>query len=244
MRLNYALCRWLTIFLFTTAFTAPVSADGDVVAFSPIPGPRDSSGCDATISFWELPMWIQIDFIMSMAAAYLAASKLLVPFIAGKLKRLLDNETRDQVYRSIRDNPGSTPSDIVRREGLNLGTVRYHIRQLQLTQKITALRLPKFVRLFQNSNTYSDREKRVIAALKREHSRALILYLAGNPGATNREIAARLTMTESGAHRYIKELLQAGIMSSRREGSYVKYYLEDDVGRIIRRAENPDPANA
>lgn len=196
----------------------------------------DSSGADGTITFWQLPLWIQLTQVTGIAAITAAALALILelwPLIAGKLKTPRDNEIRDQIYNHIKNNPGSTMADIARQEGLNLGTVRYHIGQLQSAHRITLIRSNKFVRLFQNSNTYSEREKTILSAMNRPTARALISYLHENPGTTNPQIAGYLQITDSGTHVQLKKLLRDDIVRSEPMGRFRRYYLKDDVRDLI-----------
>jgi len=199
------------------------------------PGPDDivdASGADGDITFWELPLWIQISIMSGILAGFLATIigiLKLGPLVLGKLKNLLENQTRAKIYDSVKKNPGSTMADITKREGLNLGTVRYHINQLKASQKITFIRSNKFLRIFQNSNTYNDREKMIISTLNRSSARSIVMYLDSHPGSNNTQIAENLKISESGIHVQLKKLLKEGIVTSRQEGRSQKYYLTDDV---------------
>jgi predicted transcriptional regulator len=198
----------------------------------------DDSGADGTITFWQLPMWIQVEQLTSIAAVTTAALVVLLklwPLLAAKLKTSRDNKIRDLVYDHIRKNPGSTVADIARKEGLNLGTVRYHVGQLQATHRINLVRSSKFVRIFQNSNTYSDREKAILSAMNRPTALAMIEYLHGHPGTSNPEIADHLKITDSGTHVQLKKLLRDGIVRTEAQGRFLKYYLKDDVKALIDR---------
>lgn len=195
-----------------------------------------SGGAEGTSTFWELPLSMQLAILPGLLTGFLIAIigiLKLGPLVLGKLKKLLENQTRDKIYDSVKKNPGSTMADITRRESLNLGTVRYHINQLQASHKITFVHSNKFLRIFQNSHTYSDREKTIISALNRPSARSILMYLDSNPGSVNTHIAEYLKISESGTHVQLKKLLKEGIISSSQEGRSQKYSLTDDVKEYL-----------
>ena len=203
------------------------------------PGPGDiveAGGADGNETFWELPLWIQISIMSGLLTGFLAALVGILkfgPLVLGKLKNLLENQIRAKIYDSVKNNPGSTMADITKREGLNIGTVRYHINQLQASHKITFIRSNKFLRIFQNSNTYSDREKIIISTMNRSSARAIVMYLDGHPGSNNTQIAENLKISDSGTHVQLKKLVKEGIIRSSLEGKSLRYFLMDDVKEHI-----------
>ncbi|WP_424358733.1 winged helix-turn-helix transcriptional regulator [Methanocella sp. MCL-LM] len=238
MRLKHALNTLIVILLFIVVFTLPASAGGDTIGFSPIPGPRDTSGADATITFWQVPLRIQIEqitWIAAVTATALAVVLKLWPIVLGKLKNRRDNEIRDQIYAHIRDNPGTTMADISRKEGLNLGTIRYHVSQLQSDHRITLVKSDKFVRLFRNSGAYTDREKAIISSISRPAALSIVTYLKETPGATIDEIAGHLQITSSGAYVQLKKLARDEVVRREPAGRLLKYYLNEDVRALIDR---------
>ena len=213
-------------------------ASGDTIGLSPLPGPIDTSGADATITFWQLPLWIQVEqitWIAAVTATALAVVLKLLPIVIGKLKNRRDNEIRDRIYAYIKDNPGSTMADIARQEALNLGTIRYHITQLQSDHRITLVKSDKFIRLFRNSGAYTDREKAIISSISRPAALSIVSYLKEAPGATIDEIAGHLQITSSGAYVQLKKLARDEVVHRAPAGRFLKYYLNEDVRALIDR---------
>lgn len=249
---KYLICICL---LFLLAFSFPaahaitynesdvIARDGDTVVIAAhdtvVFGPDDvvdRSGADGQVTFWQLPLLFQIMWVTGYVLAFFAAlagALAVLPFVQGKLKRAGENETRNLIYEFVKKNPGTTAADISRQEGINLGTVRYHLNQLQASHKIVLSRSDKFVRIFQNSHTYDEREKIVISALNRRAGNSILSYLLNNPGATNSQIADHLRISESGTHVQLKKLLRDEILRANPEGRSLKYFLRDDVKAII-----------
>ena len=217
-----------------------IARQGDYIIMKHAPPDAigDTSGADGTITFWQLPLWIQLTKVTEIAVITAAALALILklwPVVIGKLRTPRDNEIRDQIYRHIKNNPGTTMADIARKEDLNLGTVRYHVGQLQSAHRINLVRSDKFVRLFQNSGVYSEREKTVLSAINRPTAMALVSYLHDHPGTTGPEIAGYLQITDSGAYVQLKKLLRDQVIRAEPAGRFLRYYLREDVKALIDR---------
>jgi predicted transcriptional regulator len=190
-----------------------------------------------SVSFWELPLWIQLFYLSGAAASLLVAIKLL-PFAALKLKGKLTNQNRESIYRHIHDNPGCTVSDISKQQSMNVGSVRYHVDQLQDARRIVLVKIGKFKRLFRNSGAYDDREIAVIAALRVRTNRAILFLVRDRPGLSNKQIAEMLDIKESMAHTYLASLLKDDIIRYEKNGQQKMYYLESDVEGILVKVGN------
>ena len=184
------------------------------------------------VSFWALPLWVQISFLSGGFASLLVAVK-LAPLAFLKLKRKLANQNRESVYRQIDRNPGCTVSDISKREAMNVGSVRYHVDQLQDARRIVQGEVRQFRRLFRNSGAYDDREIAVISALQVRTNRAILFMILDSPGQLNKQIAEKLDIKESMAHTYLAGMLKDNIIRYEKNGQQKMYYLESDVEAIL-----------
>jgi predicted transcriptional regulator len=236
----------LVLIIFTT-----VSAHAQVIqqvgpytvtAGSPPPGSIvDDHGADGTVSFWQLPLWIQLSYLSGAAGALLVALK-FAPFALLKLKSKLENRNRETIYRYIKENPGCTVNDIARGESLNLGSVRYHVYRLELARKIRQFKAGKFLRIFRNNGAYDDREIEVISALNIRTNRAIVSLLGEAPGLSNKQIADRLKIKASLAHVYLSRLVKDRIIRFEKNEQRKMYYLESDVFGIMKKATGHSPA--
>jgi predicted transcriptional regulator len=234
---------WIAIFALVIFST--VSAQAQVIqqvgpytvsAYSPQPGDIvDDSGTDGQVSFWELPLWIQMMYLSGAIASLLVTLKLL-PFAFLKLKGAAGNQNRETVYRHIEENPGCTMHDIARGESINLGSVRYHVYRLELARKVRQVKAGKFIRFFRNNGAYSEREVEVISALNIRTNRAIVSLLGTDPGLSNKQIAERLKIKASLAHVYLSGLVRDRIIRFEKNEQRKQYYLESDVSGIIKKS--------
>jgi predicted transcriptional regulator len=226
--------RILILFLLLAEITSLAYAQYDI-GTTPLPNTTViEGGASKNVSFWELPLWIQIAFVTATVIALLGAFKLF-PIFIGKLKHLVENKRRNRIYAYIQSNPGSTVRDISRDEDINIGTVKYHVYQLDIAKRIVPKKIGKFLRLFQNSNIYSDKEQLVLSACKNETGKSILFYIKDNPGATNKQIADRFDIKESTAHWYMDSYIRECIVNFVKDGKLKKYYLEDDTVKIMQK---------
>ena len=67
----------------------------------------DSSGADATITFRELPLWIQIFYISGMLATIFGMFK-GIPLVLGRIEYFFGNQNRETIFEYVSKNPGCT----------------------------------------------------------------------------------------------------------------------------------------
>lgn len=225
------ICLLAMLIIFTSALAYADNGGYEVRPANP--GERaDYQGDTRSVTFWELPLWIQMTYLSGAIAALIVAIKLL-PFAFFKLKSKIANQNRESVYRQIDQNPGCTVSDISKREAMNVGSVRYHVDQLQDARRIVLVKIGKFRRLFRNSGAFDDREIVIISALQVRTKRAILFTVRDNPGLSNKQIAEKLSIKESMAHTYLASLLKDGVLRCERNGQQKMYYLESDVDAIL-----------
>jgi predicted transcriptional regulator len=233
MQRKGVLCLFMLSLLIIFASAVVCADNGGYEVRPATPGEvYDHQGTIVSVSFWELPLWIQLTYMSGAIGALIVAIKLL-PFALLKLKTRVANQNRESVYRQIDRNPGCTVSDISKLEAMNVGSVRYHVDQLQDARRIVLVKIGKFRRLFRNSGAYDDREIVVISALQVRTKRAIMFILRDSPGLSNKQIAEKLNIKESMAHTYLTGLLKDGIIRCEKNGQQKMYYLEGDVEAIL-----------
>ena len=224
--------RWIGVlifFLFFFSIAAHAQKGGSTEDSVPTQnGPIDTSGADATISFWELPLSIQIAYILGIILASLGLFK-LIPIVLGRIKNLLENQNRQGIFKYILNNPGCTIAEISDKQEINRGSVKYHINKLKSQEKISFMKMGKFLRLFQNSGAFKDNEQKMAAHLKNEISRLLLWAILENPGITNQELTDKFHLDKSTIHWYIQQFRKDNIVIFEQEGKYKRYFVNADV---------------
>ncbi|SNQ59632.1 winged helix-turn-helix transcriptional regulator [Candidatus Methanoperedens nitratireducens] len=235
--------RWIGYLLFFLFFfsivTTHAEEGGYTVDFYPTQnGSIDTSGADATISFWELPLWVQIAYISGVILASLGLLK-ISPIVLARIKNLIENQSRQTILKYILNNPGCTVAELSDQQKMNRGSVKYHIYRLKLVDKIILKKIGKFTRLFQNSGTFNGNEQMIAAHLKNETCRMLLRAILDNPGITNQELTEKFHLAKSTIHWYIQQLSKDNIIVSKQEGKYRRYTVNADTKMILLRFMPP-----
>lgn len=127
---------------------------------------------------------------------------------------------------------------------MNLGTLRYHMFILGMNHRVVSYMADdKHVRYFTNSNTFTKEEQLVISLMKREGVRRILNMLHEKPGLSNSELSSSLSMQDSAISRYMKELMDHGIVekSQTQEGKTVFSIKDEHRGRITSTARQVTP---
>ena len=221
---------FLSLFIFLIFSTTAVSDDGGYVVRPHVEGGVgvDSTGADATISFWDLPLRIQVYYVSGLLVAFFGSLKIF-PAVMGRIKRFVENRNRHIISKYILNNPGTTKAEISRNLRINRGTVKYHVHKLESGGKIASMKVGKFTRLFKNSSALKNNEETIAAHIRGETSRILLCSILENPGITNQELAEAFRLDKSTVHWHAHKFLVDDIIRFEKEGRYLKYYVKDDA---------------
>ena len=195
-------------------------------------GPSDSLGTDSTISFFALPLWIQITWIISLGLAIFGAIK-FGPIVIGKVKIKLQNKNRAAILNYIGNNPGCTLADLSKNTGVNRGTAKYHLYLLLIEKKVVRKKEGKLAYLFINGGTHLER-KRVYGYILNPAKRDILNMILNQPGISNKEIAATLQFDPSTIHWHLQQFFEEKMIVSHWDGRNTNYFLSREVEDILR----------
>jgi predicted transcriptional regulator len=147
------------------------------------------------------------------AIAYMFLRFFMVGAVARARTRLDQNENRNVVLRYVAGNPGVTATDLARDLAINIGTIRYHLFILTMKHKVVTHRADnKYLRYFTNAGTYTKEEQSLLALLRREPLRETLRAVAEKPGLSGPELAEKLNVSATAAHRDLTTLARRGII--------------------------------
>ena len=185
-----------------------------------------------TISFWQLPLWVQVagtlDSILIMVGMLYA-----MPFIIGRLQNVLDNRNRLNIFNYVLSNPGCTQSEISSKQNMKNGTVKYHVQMLEAEGKVILKRMGKYTRIFNSSRANSELEKVVLSYSKNDTSKNLLYAIMDEPGVTNQKLSERFRLDKSSIHWHMERFLNDNLVRFEQDGRYKKYFLEPGVGKFL-----------
>jgi predicted transcriptional regulator len=164
---------------------------------------------------------------------------------------LLDLETRRRIYRYIQDNPGIHLRGLSRELDMPLGTVEYHLHQMERNQLLSSREEGRFKAFFV-AEGMDRRDKDILYYVRQEMPRRIVLHLLEHPGATHTELCDTLPVGASTVSFHLKKLMAAGLVAEEKSGRrkhfrvldgdriaavlirYRKSFLDDLVDRFAR----------
>jgi predicted transcriptional regulator len=147
------------------------------------------------------------------------------------------SETRARIRDCIDDNPGIHFNAVSRKLDIATGQTQYHLRKLVRAEKVTKEGL--YGRTHYFPPTFSEWERGVIALLRRETSREIVLLLLGAAPLPPAEIADRLDLARSTVEWHLSRLVENEIAEKRKpEDDLVITLTEnEEIYRLLREIE-------
>ncbi len=197
------------------------------------PGPVDSLGADRDVSFFELPLWIQIAEISGFLVALFSAIK-FGPVLVGKVKTILQTKIRAEILEYIRRHPGCTIADLSKKTGINRGSVKYHLSVLVIERKIVRKKEGKLMFLFTNGGTDPEK-KRMYGYIMSHPKQEMLKIIQNEPGISNKDIAERLGLDRSTVYWHLQQFLDEEMVESNWDGRNRNYCLTSEVEEILKK---------
>ena len=207
------------------------TAGGYVVTPASGPGANDVPVDAPAVSYWSLPLWVQVASAIDslMIAGWLLS---FLPPVAGRIENVLDNGNRQRIFTYVQRNPGCTPAEITARQNMKNGTVKYHVQMLEAEGMIVLRRMGKFTRLFRSAGG-SDLERVAATYLRNETSRGLLQAILDHPGITNSSLSEQFQLDKSSVHWHIDRFLRDRMIRFEQDGKYKKYYVSDEARTVL-----------
>jgi predicted transcriptional regulator len=222
----------LLFLLVAVVNVAVVHGGYSVEPYSPQTGPSDTLGAESTISFFELPLWIQLAWVIGFLCAIFGTIK-FGPLVLGKVKIILQNKNRTAMLEYIGNNPGCTIADLSKNTHINRGTARYHLYLLLIERKVVRKKDEKQSYLFTNGGTHLER-KQVYGYIMNPSKQEILTIILNRPGINNKEIAESLQLKRNTVHWHLQQFLDEKMVVSRWDGRNMNYFLLPEVEEILK----------
>ncbi len=197
--------------------------------------PEDIPGAVTTdapgVSWWDLPLWIQIASIVDGILILIGLLK-CIPFLAGRIENVLDNRNRNRIFEYVQLNPGCTPAEITARQQMKNGTVKYHVQMLETEGLIVLRRMGKFTRLFRSASG-SDLERAAATYVRNETSRNILQAILDRPGITNHDLSDQFKLDKSSVHWHIGRFLKDNMIRFEQDGKFKRYFVSDEAKLVL-----------
>lgn len=205
-----------------------MSSEGDEAA--PAPSAEDGEGLSATAQAAILMGALGVTAAAGGVTAFglrRFVTLLLAP-LAARLEpsKLLDDDTRQRIYETVRAEPGINLRGLADELELAWGTLLHHLHKMEKAHLVVSRRYGKYRRYFINGSTYSKEEQARLAALSTPSTARVAEYILEHPGATQAQVGEALGVTPSTVLWHARRLKKVGLVEQVREGRYVKYFAQ------------------
>lgn len=168
----------------------------------------------------------------------------------GKKEKGLELKTRRAIYYHILKNPGLHEREIARQLDMPLSTLDYHLYYLKKRELIHAKSDGHYT-LYYITGKIGARDKLILACLRQNVPRRVVIYLLLNKFCTHKELCTHLDLAPSTTSFHLKKLVEKNIINRKEIGretvfsviepdhisdliiSYKKSFLDDAVDRFV-----------
>jgi len=188
-----------------------------------------------TMPYWMFLLWM-ISMQITPATEILFSVRFL--YVLGGYRRIhrsnvLKNPNRDRIYGFINSNPGTYPSEIVKETELNKGVVEYHLGILEEQKMIVAYKSRGKIHYFLNESTYGEKERVLLAALKNERHRRIMLEILNCEQITHETLAGKIGVSAPTINWHIRHLEEEGIVRADADGRHTFYCVDCGYAELM-----------
>jgi len=143
-------------------------------------------------------------------------------------------EARQQVFEFIQRFPGLHFRELQRRLGLAVGTLQYHLAQLESEKLVIGRKDGEYTRYYA-VGVITDRDRILLQFMRQTPIRHILLHLLENKTANHKQLTAQIGLSPATASWYLGKLLDAGLVAKKKSGREVFYTLSsaNEVARTM-----------
>jgi predicted transcriptional regulator len=144
-----------------------------------------------------------------------------------------------RVLQYIQENPGCHLRKIKRDLTMSMGTVQYHLIQLEKHGKVSAERhnLHKY---YFPIGLFEQNEKDILKILNQETAREILMTILEQQ-PTQTDIANIIKISSASVNWHIKRLVELGLVVEQKDGKFKRYALGIDSKHIVSLMKNYHP---
>ena len=143
----------------------------------------------------------------------------------GKKQDEDDSKIRSQIYNFIEKNPGAHLRMITRELQLGMGATQHHLDVLEKSGRIKSRRINVYRHYYVVE--VLETEHHILAFLRQETARDILVYLLEHPRSTQSDIVKFKGFSAPTISWHMSRLEEAGLIRSVKEGRTMKYTIID-----------------
>ena len=142
------------------------------------------------------------------------------------------SDNRGRIYDYIKNHPGTHLRRLSKNLAIAIGDTQHHLGVLDKLGLIKSRRKGMY-KVYYTVSILGKRDEDILAVLQQETPRGIILFLVENPGSAQGEISRYMSLTAPTINWHMSNLINVGLVTSHKEGRFVKYFIDGDVNDII-----------
>lgn len=112
-----------------------------------------------------------------------------------------------------------------------MGDIQHHLCVLGNAGLIKSRRISIY-KVYYEVSVFEERNESILAILRQETPRSILLYLIENPTASQGEIATHIGYLAPTVSWHMSRLIQIGLVESRKDCRFVKYVIVGNLKEI------------
>src|SRR5919202_2990792 len=136
------------------------------------------------------------------------------------------SENKLYIYKYIVNYPGVHLRKICRELGLAMGDTQYHLSILENEGRIKSRRVGNH-RHYYPLTISNEQNELILAFLRQETIREILIYLMENPGSSQQVLATFMNVSAPTIKWYMFRLIESEIVMTSKEGKIVRHFIKD-----------------
>jgi predicted transcriptional regulator len=133
---------------------------------------------------------------------------------------------RKKLLEIIKNKPGIHFRKIQREADVAMGELEYHLQVLEKLDLVSKTTSKGYTRYYPAYELGTD-DKRIMGHLRQEKLREIVLFVLSKEKPTHKDISRQFSLFKSTTSFYMDKLIDAGIVSKRKEGRNVIYEVKE-----------------
>jgi len=148
-------------------------------------------------------------------------------------EEILENKRRQQIYVTIKKNPGSHIRELQRLLNIPLASLQYHLNYMARRNVIVEEKAEHYTRYY--VNPLDPEDKKILSVLRQKKIREIVLIVIVSKKAKYRFLVEELKMPTSTVSFYLKTLVDNNIVERTKIGYENVYTIknEDRIAKLL-----------
>jgi predicted transcriptional regulator len=172
----------------------------------------------AGFAWWAAPAWLAFFPTLGLVPLYNRVQR----------EGSFENDTRRRIFDHVRTRPGQSIAEIASTVGVSHSTASYHLERLTEFNLLASTQDGNKMRFFVNGGTFTEEERRVLAAHSNAETRRVLGTILAHPGSYRAELTGLLGVSSPTVNWHLARLLMSDLVTEDQRGRN-RYLFADPV---------------